>query len=265
MAVADAHLRAAGRSLAHLLGVDAASVPVGAVAGVVDDDDTLVEEVAALVEAGYSRVKLKIAPGRDVGPVGAVRRRFPGLILQADANAGYRDGDIDHLVALDRFGLACLEQPFARDDLAAHAALARRSSTPVCLDESADSPEAVRRAVALGACDVVCVKPARLGGVGAALVVHRDCAAAGIPLWVGGMFESGYARSVNAVLAGLPGFSMVGDLAPATVALAEDLVPAPELRGPPLRVGLHRDPGMGPAPDGGTVDRLARTVTRHPA
>lgn len=262
MAVADAHLRASGRSFAGLLGVDAGSVPVGAVVGLEEDDDDLVGRVAALVDAGYGRVKLKIGPGRDVGPVGAVRRRFPGLVLMADANGAYTPAELDHLVSLDRFGLACLEQPFGRTDLATHAELARRSSTPVCLDETVGSPADVRRAIGLGACGVVCVKPSRLGGVAAALEVHRDAAAAGIPLWIGGMYESGYARSVNAVLAALPGFSLPGDLAPASVALGEDLVPDPVLEGRPLRVPLHRGPGMGPAPDGPTVDRLSRSVTR---
>ncbi|MGA8372484.1 MAG: o-succinylbenzoate synthase [Acidimicrobiales bacterium] len=262
MAVADLHLRSSGISFAELLGEPGASVLVGAVVGTSGSVTELLAQVDALVDAGFARVKLKIGPGWDTVPATAVRRRYPDLILQVDANGSYTSDDIDHLVELDQVGLACIEQPFPRDELGAHVALAHAMGTDVCLDESLDSPASVRRAIGMGACDVVCVKPARLGGLTAALEVYGDCTDVGVPLWLGGMFESGYARSVNTALAALPGFTLPGDLAPAGEYLTEDLV------GPPgtgrtegdgrLRVAAPTAPGMGPPPD---EEILARRAT----
>jgi o-succinylbenzoate synthase len=295
MAVADIHLRASGISLAEVLGVtgsngreterrqsnprdldhpDRISVPVGAVVGTTGSVETLLDQVDEQVNGGFARVKLKIGPGWDVVPVTAVRRRHPDLMLQVDANGSYSSTDITHLTELDGLDLACIEQPFGRDDLEGHALLARSMRTPVCLDESLHSSDSVRSALAMGACEVVCVKPARLGGLTAALEVYRDCVGTGVgagdgtgdytgtPLWVGGMFESGYARSVNTALAALPGFVLPGDLAPAATYLTEDLVSAPlvDRQGPDgrLRVAVHLAPGLAPAPDHEVLAR--RTV-----
>jgi o-succinylbenzoate synthase len=284
MAVADAHLRDEGRSFADLLGVprghpgsppvvvgtaDPALVPVGAVVGLADSVETLLAQVGALVDAGYARVKLKIGPGWDLEPGTALRRRFPDLILQVDGNGSYSGKDIGHLAQLDPLGLACIEQPFPRDDLKDHVALAGAMGTAVCLDESLDSPASVRSAIDMGACEVVCVKPARLGGLTAALEVYRDCSDAGVPMWLGGMFESGYARSVNTALAALPGFVLPGDLAPAADYLTEDLVPGPPVdrlsADGGLRVAVYGAPGMGPTPDPGVLARRTVSSWRWPA
>ncbi len=285
MAVADAHLRAEQRSLAGLLGVEGRLVELGAVVGQTDTTDELLDAVRALVGQGYRRVKLKIGPDWDVEPVSRIAAAFPHLSLQVDANGSYRAGDeaptadpshlaghaelagrsdVSELTALDRFGLLCIEQPFARSDLAAHADLAARMATPICLDESLDSPATVEEALAMGACSVVCVKPSRLGGLGATLEVVDHCAARRIPLWMGGMFESGYARGVITVLGALDGMAWPGDLSPARSYLEDDLVPAV----PPFRHGaagalvssLPRGPGMGPPPDPAA---LARLGARH--
>jgi o-succinylbenzoate synthase len=302
MAVADVHLRASRTSLAQVLGVTDShgneadshgneshpsnldhphqiSVPVGAVVGTTGNVETLLAQVDEQVDAGFARVKLKIGPGWDVVPVTAVRGRHPDLVLQVDANGSYSRVDISHLLELDGLDLACIEQPFSSDDLEGHALLVRSMRTPVCLDESLHSPDSVRSALAMGACEVVCVKPARLGGLTAALEVYRDCAGTGddtdttdgtgdhtgTPLWVGGMFESGFARSVNTALAALPGFVLPGDLAPATTYLTEDLVAAPlvdrqspEGPGGQLRVAIHLAPGVAPIPDPEVLAR--RTV-----
>lgn len=286
MAVADVHLRASGISLAELLGVTddpdresdehgdesnprdpehphRISVPAGAVVGTTGSIETLLAQVDEMVDAGFARVKLKIGPGWDVVPVTAVRRRHPDLMLQVDANGSYSRTDVTHLMELDGLDLACIEQPLGSNDLEGHALVARSMRTSVCLDESLHSPDSVRSAVAMGACEVVCVKPGRLGGLTAALEVYRVCADAGVPLWVGGMFESGYARSVNTALAALPGFVLPGDLAPADTYLTEDLVSAPLIdRQAPdgrLRVGVHLAPGMAPPPD---HEVLARRTVR---
>ncbi len=260
MAVADIHLRAGRSSLARFLGVEGRSVDLGAVVGRAESAEALVAEVASLAAEGYGRVKIKIGPGWDLEPLEALHGSVPGIRVQVDANGSYRVEDLDHLCELDRFGLLCIEQPFAADDLAAHARLAARSSTPICLDEGVGSPASVARALEAGACSVVCVKPARLGGLGAALQVVDACSAAGVPLWMGGMFESGYGRGVNTTIAALPGFAWPGDLSPARSYLGDDVVPPPRLspRGPGavLRATLDPTEGMGPPPDPTTLVRL---------
>jgi O-succinylbenzoate synthase len=261
MAVADAHLRAASRSFADLLGVESREVTLGVVIGQEASIDTLVAAIGGVVEEGYARVKLKIGPGWDTVPLDGVRRVFPGLPLQVDANGSYRTTDQDHLATLDQYGLLCIEQPFDRDDgLTAPAALAARMATPICLDESIDSPERLDEALAVGACSVVCVKPARLGGIGAALRVIDRCVASGTPMWMGGMFESGYGRGVITTLAALDGFSWPGDLSPSRSYLADDLVPspAPGRPGPEgfITAELPTGMGMGPPPDTAGLEGL---------
>ena len=267
MAVADFHLRAERRTLARVLGVEDRSVPVGAVLGRIEPLTTLVDRVINLRDQGYSRVKVKIGPGWDLEPLEAIRRSSPDralLALQVDANGAYSARDLDHLAALDRFDLLCLEQPFDRNDLATHRLLADRITTPVCLDESIDSPESAREALATGACSVICVKPSRLGGLGATLDLVESCTRSGVPLWMGGMFESGYARGVNTTLAALPGFAWPGDLSPAISYLQRDLVTTadPERTGPDrvLRALPPLSGGLGGPPDVGTLERY---VVKH--
>jgi O-succinylbenzoate synthase len=258
MAVADAHLRAERRSFAAVLGVVGSSVRPGAVVGTTGSVGMLVAKVKALAEKGYTRVKVKIRPGWDVEPLQALVSAVPSVRFQADANEAYGPSDQDHLVGLDRFDLLCLEQPLDRNDLGGHAGLAARMRTPICLDESLVSPASVSAALDLGACSVVCVKPARLGGIGSALQVIEECAGRGVPLWMGGMFEGGFGRGVNLTLAALPGFSWPGDLSPARSYLADDLVAAAGRAGdrPGLGTSLPTADGFGPPPDGQALERL---------
>ncbi len=262
MAVADAHLRAEGRSLADVLGVGTVPVPVGAVVGQARSLDLLVAEAGRWVEAGYRRLKIKIGPGWDVAPIEAVTRTFPDVAVQVDANGSYREDQGGLLAALDPFGLLCIEQPLTRDDLEGHARLAARLRTPICLDESLDSLRTTRTALDRSACSVVCVKPSRLGGLGAALGVVELCAERGVPMWMGGMYESGYARGVNATLAALPGFAWPGDLSPADGYLGADLVPARPARrdvsGRSMVVDLPSGPGVGPSPNRELLERLVQ-------
>jgi O-succinylbenzoate synthase len=264
MAVTDAHLRAEGRSLAHVLGVEGRDVPIGVVAGQFGSVDELVREVVRSAERGFARVKLKIGPGWDVEPLRAIRAELPELPLQVDANGSYGREEISHLRKLDQFELRCIEQPFDRNDLESHRLLSARIDTPVCLDEGIDSVKSARHALDMRACSAMCVKPARLGGMGAALELIQICTDAQIPLWMGGMFESGYARSVNTTLAALPGFVWTGDLSPAHWYLAEDPAPAPDptrsgpngtLSARPLEVA-----GLGNAPD---LEILERHTVTH--
>jgi o-succinylbenzoate synthase len=262
MAVADTHLRSEGTSFAELCSVGSDPVPVGAVVGECRDATELVNRVDRLVDGGYQRIKMKIGRGSDVEPIAAVRRAHPGLFLQVDANEDYTESDIDHLAGFDRFELACLEQPFRRDDLSGHAHLAQRMATPICLDESLHSVDMVVSALEMEACSVVCLKPARLGGIGPALEVIRVCSAASVPLWIGGMFETGFARAVNVVVGAVSGSPWPGDLSPAHSYLREDLTAQTAQVAGPLTVVPSRTPGMGPALDQVMVDRHTVNMVR---
>jgi O-succinylbenzoate synthase len=240
-ALLDAELRARGVSLASHLGGQRARVMAGVAIGITDD---VVTAAQAYVAAGYRRLKLKIAPGIPLQQVHAVRAAVgPDVALQADANESYALADSALLATLDEARLQCLEQPLPRDALADHAELARRIATPICLDESLPSEGAVRDAVALGACQVVNVKPGRLGGIEQARRVHDVCAAAGVPVLCGGMLETGVGRAVNVALASLPGFTIPGDLSASDRYFAEDLTEPFELDDGYLHV--PSGPGIG--------------------
>ena len=254
MAVADLHLRAEQRSFAALLGVEGHRVAPGAVVGLPGSTEELIERCGRLASAGFVRVKVKIAPGAESVVARAARPLTgSGLLVQVDANGAYGDDAAERLSVFDGAGLVCIEQPLGRQDLEGHRRLAELVETPICLDESLDSPHSVVRAVETGACSVVCVKPARLGGIGAALEVIGWCAQHGVPWWIGGMFESGYARGVNRALAALPGGPLPGDLAPVATYLAGDLVPAVDGAIDPatgtLSLPVAAGSGMGPAPE----------------
>jgi len=258
MAVADAHLRASGRSFADLLGVAGATVEPGAVLGIPESAEQLLASVESLAAAGYVRVKVKVAPGTEFDTVAALVRwstthQGPVPRFQVDANGSYRPDQADLLARLDPFELLCIEQPFDRDDLASHRDLSSRMATPICLDESLDGPDRVIEAVTNGDCSVVCVKPARLGGIGAALDVIEWCGANEVPWWIGGMFESGYGRRVTTSLGALPGVGLPGDLAPPETYLAVDLVGSQaasvDTESGRLVVQVSDAPGMGPEPD----------------
>jgi len=250
LALLDAELRATGVSLASHLGATATRVPSGIALGL----DAGVDDVARAVEAGYHRVKLKIAPGHDVDFVRSVRRRWPELALQVDANGAYSPTDADHLAELDDLDLLLIEQPLAAEDLDGHAALAARLRTPVCLDESITSVRAADEALRRGACSVICIKAGRLGGLDEAVAVHDRCVAAGVPVWCGGMIESGLGRAANLALAALPGFTLPGDLSASTRWFAEDLTEPLTLDADGY-LAVPSGPGIGVSP---RVDALAR-------
>ena len=263
MAVLDAELTAAGVSLAERLGATADTVEAGVAVGIVGSVPELLDAVAAAVDEGYRRVKLKIAPGWDVEPVRAVRERFgDDLLLQADANAAYQPADAARLAGLDPFGLALIEQPLGADDLVGHAELARRIATPVCLDESITSAGVAASAIALGAAKVVNVKASRVGGYLEARRVHDVCRAAGVAVWCGGLFETGLARSANLALAALPGFTLPGDVSPPARYLAADIVDPLVANGRHLPV--PRGPGVGASVLEGAVREHTVTVEHLP-
>jgi O-succinylbenzoate synthase len=247
LAVLDAELRVEGRSLGARLGATRDQVPAGVSIGMTTSVGELLDLVAAHVEAGYRRVKLKIARGWDLEPVAAVRDRFgDDLPLQVDGNGDYSIDDAEHLSRLDDYGLLLLEQPLAEDDLDGHAALARRLRTPICLDESITSASAAADAIARGACRVVNLKAGRVGGYLEAVRVHDVCVAAGVPVWCGGMLETGLGRAANIALAALPGFTLTGDLSASSRWFAEDITEPLELVDGHLLVPTG--PGLGVEP-----------------
>ena len=201
-----------GHALATVLGGEKDRVEVGVSIGLQPSIEELLSEVQRYVDAGYRRVKLKIAPGHDLDFVRHTREAFPELALQVDANAAYTAADIDHLRRMDGLGLLMIEQPFAEDDLVTHAKLQSSTETPVCLDESIASAADCEAALALGACGVVNIKPGRVGGLTEAVRIHDICAHAGVPVWCGGMLESGIGRAHNVALASLPNFRYPADL-----------------------------------------------------
>jgi O-succinylbenzoate synthase len=212
LAVLDAELRAEGRPLARELGAVHERVPCGVSVGIMASVPELLDAVGGYLDAGYVRIKLKIEPGWDVEPVRAVRERFgDDVLLQVDANTAYTLADARHLARLDPFDLLLIEQPLPEDDVLGHAELAKQIRTPVCLDESITSARGAAAAIGLGACSVVNVKPGRVGGYLEARRIHDVCVAHGVPVWCGGMLETGIGRAANVALAALPGFTLPGD------------------------------------------------------
>ncbi|WP_341250725.1 o-succinylbenzoate synthase [Euzebya pacifica] len=244
-AVLDAWLRAAGQSFASFLGVTATRVPCGVSVGIHDSTEALVETVGGYLDEGYVRIKLKIEPGNDVEAVAAVRRAFgEDVPLQVDANAAYEPGDIPLLRQLDAFGLLLIEQPFDEERLLANVDLRAAIDTPVCLDESAISAQVVTDAIRLGAVDIVNIKAGRVGGYLEAARIHDLCVAHGVPVWCGGMVETGIGRAANAVLAGMAGFSLPGDNSGFDRFYATDIVADP-LRMVDGHLRVPTTPGMG--------------------
>ncbi|HQV56719.1 MAG TPA: o-succinylbenzoate synthase [Ilumatobacteraceae bacterium] len=252
MAVLDAHLRASRQSLASYLGAPGDRVPAGVAIGLQATPQATAVAAHRFVAQGYRRLKLKIAPGNDVEVVAEVRDAVGDAVaIQVDANESYRLDNPDHVRALeqmDQFGLVLIEQPLPRADLHGHAALTDRLATPICLDESIDSFEAAEHALDLGAADVLCIKPGAVGGYLTAVQIHDLAMASGIPLWCGGMLETGFSRAANLALAALPGFTLIGDLSATERYFAADVV-APVTLDRDGMIAVPNVAGAGPAPE----------------
>lgn len=256
----DLHAQQLGQPLYQVLGATSPTVTVGADFGVQDTLDELLARVGAAVTAGFARVKLKFRPGWDLPMVRAVRQAFPNAVLHIDCNSGYRLEDAPLFQALDEFGLAMYEQPLANDDLLDHAALQKQIRTPICLDESITSVDKARKALAIGACRVINIKPGRVGGLTNAVAIHDLCRLNGILCWVGGMLESAVGVAHCIALATLPGFTYPADIFPTRTYYVEDLgEPEIDLLGKSQVTALDR-PGIGTVPN---PDRLGRLQKQH--
>lgn len=223
-AILDAQLRADGVSFGSHFGATRDRVDCGVSVGISPDIPTLLDEVRTYIDQGYKRIKLKIKPGWDLEPVAAVRDLLgAGGLLQVDANTAYVLDDVTHLRELDAFDLLLIEQPFVEEDIGAHAVLARAIETPVCLDESIVSTSVAVDAIEQGATSIVNIKAGRVGGYLEAVRMHEACRTRSIPVWCGGMLETGIGRAANVALAALPGFTLPGDTSASDRYFAEDL------------------------------------------
>jgi len=259
MALWDLAARLRGVSLADAVGGGRRPVDVGVSVGLQPSDAQLVERIEEYAGEGYRRIKIKIKPGRDVEMLAAVRTRFPDLPLMADANSAYTLADADRLAELDALDLMMIEQPLGHADLRDHARLQEHLRTPICLDESICSLHDASLALELGSCRVLNIKPGRVGGFGSARAIHDLCVAHGVPVWCGGMLESGVGRAHNVALATLEGFTLPGDISASARYWDDDLV-SPEFM---LRDGtleLPDAPGIGVRP---RIDRIERLTIRR--
>ena len=257
-AVLDAELRAAGRSLASYLGAERPRVECGVSVGIAASAPALLEQVDGYLAEGYRRIKLKIAPGTDVERVRAVREAHPDILLSVDANAAYGLEDLETFRELDAFGLLMVEQPLHFEDLVRHAELQRAISTDVCLDESIRSAADAEAAIDIGACRIVNIKQGRVGGVLEARRVHDAAAARDVPVWCGGMLETGIGRATNLALAAMPGFRLPGDTSASARYFPDDLTEPFELAADGT-MAVPIGPGIGVDP---RPDRLEATTLR---
>ncbi len=257
-AVLDAWLRERGASLASFLGAERDRVACGVSVGIAETTERLLEQVDGYLAEGYRRIKLKIEPGTDVERVAAVRAAHPDVPLSVDANAAYTLDDVETFRALDEHDLLMIEQPLHHEDLLEHAELQRRIRTDLCLDESIRSAADARAGIELGSCRIVNVKQGRVGGLLEARRVHDACRERGVPVWCGGMLETGIGRAVNLALAAMPGFTLPGDTSASARYFAEDLT-EPHVLAPDGTMAVPQGPGIGLAP---LPDRLAACTHR---
>jgi O-succinylbenzoate synthase len=251
-----------GVSLAELIGGRRDRIATGISLGIQADPERLARVAQDARAQGYRKIKCKIAPGADIDFIAAAREALgPDVPLMADANSAYRLDDADHLARLDEFELLMIEQPLAHDDLVRHAELQKRLRTPICLDESITGVDRAEDMLKLGSGRIVNIKPARVGGYTAAKAIHDLCAVHNIPVWCGGMFESGVGRAYNVALASLPNFTIPGDVSPSARYWERDIV-TPEWTMEDGMVTVPRDrPGLGVEVDVDRVDDL--TVRRE--
>ena len=235
-----------GLSLQQMLGGEGDRVKVGVSVGVQDTPAQLLDAVDGYLADGYQRVKVKIKPGHDVDDITLLRRHHPDLLLQVDGNSVYRLEDAAHLRRLDEFGLLLIEQPLNDDDIIDHAKLQPQLSTALCLDESILSLRHARWAVELEACRIINIKPGRVGGITEAKRIHDFCRSQGMPVWMGGMYETGIGRAANVAVASLPGFSLPGDISASSKYFFEDIVETPfELNADDSTLSVPTGPGLG--------------------
>lgn len=268
LACLDWLARATDQPLSALLGGTRPRIPVGVSLGIQPRLAELMERIDEYLALGYQRIKLKIKPGWDVDIVAAVRQRHPDILLSVDANSAYTLADRQHLKRLDAFNLLMIEQPLEHDDLLDHAELQRELATPICLDESATGLRQAKKALEIGSCRMINIKVGRVGGYSQALAIHDLCRSQGVPVWCGGMLESGIGRAHNIALASLPGFTLPGDISASSRFFARDVI-VPEVEvAPDGTVNVPGGSGLGFEIDQDYIAHCSETVevmTRKPS
>jgi O-succinylbenzoate synthase len=245
MAVWDLFGKIEGKSLRDMLGGKRDKVEVGVSVGIQESTKSLVKVVENYLDQGYRRIKIKIKPGRDVEDSHAVRMAFPDLKLQVDANSAYTLQTAQALMPLDDLGLLLIEQPLAEDDLWDHKHLQIHMTTPICLDESIVSLRHARQALEMEACRVINIKAGRVGGIAQGVKIHDLCQAQNIPVWCGGMLETGVGRAANLALASLPGFLLPGDISATERYYSEDITQQRFVLNPDSTITVPDSPGLG--------------------
>ncbi|MBK8883821.1 MAG: o-succinylbenzoate synthase [Bacteroidales bacterium] len=241
----DAFAKSKNSSLSTLLGGTRKKIDVGVSIGIQSSEKELIHKVEGYLQEGYKRIKIKIAPGNDLQYVIALRREFPGLLLQVDANSAYTLNDIDLFKKMDSYNLSLIEQPLGYEDIFDHSKLQRELHTPICLDESIHSLDDTRAAIELDSCRIINIKPGRVGGFTESKLIHDYCASMKIPVWHGGMLESGIGRAGNVALASLPNFTLPGDISASKRYYREDIVEPEFVVNPDGTMDVPVKPGIG--------------------
>jgi len=252
----DAEARQKNVPLWKLIGGSLQEIPCGVSIGIKETEDELVRTVESELAAGYQRIKIKIKPGHDVAPVSRLRGSFPRIRLMVDANSAYRLEDAPLLRQLESYYLMMIEQPLGWDDIWSHAELQRQISTPICLDECIHTEEHARAAIALGACRIINIKLGRVGGFTAARKIHDFCQEKNVPVWCGGMLESGIGRAHNIALSTLPNFSLPGDVSASRRYWAEDIIEPEVTVTSQGTIRVPSGPGIGYEPRRKRIEKL---------
>ncbi|HLE76781.1 MAG TPA: o-succinylbenzoate synthase [bacterium] len=241
----DLHCQADGISLSTALGGTRGAVAAGVSLGIEPSVERLLNRIREFLARGYQRIKIKIKPGWDADVVAEVRRAFGDIRLQVDANSAYTLDQADVFRRMDGFDLLLIEQPLAEDDIIDHAALQAQLRTPICLDESIVTPDDARKAIALGSCRVINIKAARMSGLTAGVATHDLARRAGVPVWCGGLLETGIGRAANIALASLPNFTLPADLSASDRYFHEDIIDPPVRLNADGTVTVPTAPGLG--------------------
>ncbi len=255
-AIWDLEARSEGIPLHKKIGGVYTEIRCGVSIGIQDGLEQLLEKVRLEVSAGYRRIKIKIKPGWEVEPLRLIRQEFPDILLMVDANSAFSLGDLPLFRKLDQFRLMMIEQPLGHDDIVDHAVLQRQIDTPVCLDESIHHAEDARKAVEMGSCRIINVKLGRVGGFSEAIKINEYCSRNGIPVWCGGMLESGIGRAHNIAMSTLSGFTLPGDVSASKRYYAEDTIIPPISVSADGTIAVPRGPGLGYDLNWDLIDRM---------
>lgn len=254
-AVWDLYGKLHNKSLASLIGGVKTKIPTGVSIGIQESVSKLINLIEGYLEEKYQRIKVKIKPGWDVEMLGELRKKFPDIMLMADANSAYTLDDIQIFKKMDNLNLMMIEQPLSHDDIIDHSLLQKELKTSICLDESILNPEDARKAHHLGSCKIINIKIGRVGGLTRAIKLHDICLKLGIPVWCGGMLETGIGRAQNLAIASLPNFTIPGDTSASGRYYLEDIVDEPASLNNDGTIDVPTRPGIGVNPVIKTMDK----------